>query len=72
MAPQAGTGRYKATELADGGFALVGYGDALGTGFAPSGYLVRTDALGNEMWARSISSGNGVDEAYCVSGSQQR
>ncbi|MBK8708276.1 MAG: PKD domain-containing protein [Flavobacteriales bacterium] len=57
---------YKATELANGGFALVGYGDALGTGFAPSGYLVRTDALGNEMWARSISSGNGVDEAYCV------
>lgn len=57
---------YKATELADGGFAMVGYGDGLGTGYSPSGYLVRTDALGNEMWARSISSGNGVDEAYCV------
>ncbi len=57
---------YEATELADGGFALVGYGDGLGTGYSPSGYLVRTDALGNELWARSISSGNGVDEAYCV------
>ena len=57
---------YKATELADGGFAMVGYGDSLSTGYSPSGYLVRTDALGNEMWARSISSGNGVDEAYCV------
>lgn len=57
---------YKATELADGGFAMVGFGDGLGTGYSPSGYLVRTDALGNEMWARSISSGNGVDEAYCV------
>lgn len=57
---------YKATELADGGFALVGYGDDLGTGYAPSGFLVRTDANGNAMWSRSISSGNGVDEAYCV------
>jgi hypothetical protein len=57
---------YQGTSLADGGYALVGYGDGLGTGFAPSGYLVRTDALGNELWARSISSGGGVDEAYTV------
>lgn len=57
---------YEVTELADGGFAVVGFGDGLGTGYAPSGYLVRTDALGNELWARSISSGNGVDEAYSV------
>ncbi len=57
---------YEAKQLADGGFALIGYGDGLGTGFSPSGYLVRTDALGNEMWARSISSGGGVDEAYTV------
>lgn len=57
---------YQATELADGGYAMVGYGDGLGTGFSPSGYLVRTDALGNELWARSISSGGGVDEAYCI------
>lgn len=57
---------YEAIELADGGFALVGYGDGLGTGFSPSAYLVRTDAMGNELWARSISSGTGVDEGYCV------
>lgn len=57
---------YQGTQLADGGYALVGFGDGLGTGFAPSGYLVRTDALGNELWARSISSGGGVDEAYAV------
>lgn len=57
---------YEATPLADGGYAMVGYADSLGTGFSPSGYLVRTDAAGNEMWARSISSGGGVDEAYCV------
>lgn len=57
---------YQAKRLADGGYALVGYGDGLGTGFAPSGYLVRTDALGNELWARSISSGGGVDEVYTV------
>ncbi|MBP8824522.1 MAG: PKD domain-containing protein [Flavobacteriales bacterium] len=57
---------YEAKELSDGGYALIGYGDGLGTGFSPSGYLVRTDALGNEMWARSISSGSGVDEAYTV------
>ncbi len=57
---------YEPTQLADGGYALVGYGDALGTGYAPSAYLVRTDAMGNELWARSISSGAGVDEGYCV------
>ncbi len=57
---------YQPRQLADGGFALIGYGDGLGTGYSPSGYLVRTDALGNEMWARSISSGSGVDEAYTV------
>lgn len=57
---------YQATPLFSGGYAMVGYGDGLGTGFAPSGYLVRTDALGNELWARSISSGGGVDEAYAV------
>ena len=27
---------------------------------------MRTDALGNELWARSISSGGGVDEGYTV------
>lgn len=57
---------YQATALADGGYAMVGYGDGLGTGYAPSGYLVRTDATGNELWARSISSGGGVDEAYSI------
>jgi hypothetical protein len=57
---------YQAIELADGGYALVGYGDQLGTGFSPSGYLVRTDSQGNELWARSISSGNSVDEMYCI------
>lgn len=57
---------YEVIELADGGFAMIGYGDDLGTGFSPSAYLVRTDALGNELWARAISSGNGVDEGYNV------
>lgn len=57
---------YDVTELADGGYAMIGYGDALGTGFSPSAYLVRTDALGNELWARSITSGNSVDEGYNV------
>lgn len=57
---------YEAIQLADGGFAMVGYGDGLGTGFSPSGYVVRTDADGNELWARSISSGAGVDETYCI------
>lgn len=57
---------YQPIELADGGFAVVGYADELGTGFSPSGYVVRTDALGNEMWARSVSSGIGVDELYSI------
>jgi PKD repeat protein len=57
---------YEATQLADGGFALVGYGDSLVAGHSPTGYIVRTDALGNEMWARSFSSGASVDETYTV------
>ena len=57
---------YDVIELSDGGYAMIGYGDELNTGFSPSAYLVRTDALGNELWARSISSGNSVDEGYNV------
>jgi len=57
---------YEATQLADGGFALVGYGDSLVAGHSPTGYIVRTDALGNEMWARSFSSGASVDETYTI------
>lgn len=57
---------YQPIELADGGFAMVGYADNLGTGFSPSGYVVRTDALGNELWARSVSSGTSVDELYSI------
>lgn len=57
---------YDVTELADGGYAMIGFGDNLGTGYSPSAYLVRTDAMGNELWARAISSGNGVDEGYNV------
>ncbi|HRQ85449.1 MAG TPA: PKD domain-containing protein [Flavobacteriales bacterium] len=57
---------YHAVELADGGFIMVGYGDDLGTGVSPSGYIVRTDALGNELWARSLSNGTRPDELYCV------
>ncbi|MCO5274735.1 MAG: PKD domain-containing protein [Flavobacteriales bacterium] len=57
---------YHAVEMADGGFVLVGYGDGLGTGVSPSGYIVRTDALGNELWARSLTNGTRPDELYCV------
>jgi hypothetical protein len=47
----------------DGGFVLVGYGDSLNTpGIPPSGYVVKTDALGNELWARSISNGTRPDQ----------
>ena len=58
---------YHAIELADGGFIMVGYGDSLGTSsIPPSGYIVRTDALGNELWARSLTNGTRPDELYCV------
>lgn len=47
----------------DGGFVLTGYGDSLNTsGIPPSGYVVKTDALGNELWARSISNGTRPDQ----------
>lgn len=56
---------YRAIELSDGGFAIVGYGDQLGPNHT-AGYIVRTDAMGNELWARSITSGVSAEEAYCV------
>jgi hypothetical protein len=54
---------YQAILLADGGHAMVGYGD----GLAPqtSAYVVRTDADGTELWARGIYS-TGADEGYTV------
>lgn len=59
----------EALPTADGGFVLVGYGDSLltnltppGAVLSPAGYVVRTDALGNELWARSISSGARPDQ----------
>jgi hypothetical protein len=55
---------YEAIGLNDGGMALVGYGDEVG-GPAPSAYLVRTDAQGQELWARGID-GASADEGYCV------
>jgi hypothetical protein len=55
---------YEAVHLANGGMALVGYGDGVG-GPPPSAYLVRTDANGEEVWARGVD-GNSADEGYTV------
>ncbi|HRD52980.1 MAG TPA: PKD domain-containing protein, partial [Flavobacteriales bacterium] len=55
---------YEAIALDGGGMAVVGYGDDVG-GPAPSAYLVKTDAQGNELWARGLD-GASADEAYCV------
>lgn len=55
---------YEAIPCADGGMALVGYGDDVG-GPAPSAYLVRTDAQGQELWARGVD-GASADEGYTV------
>ncbi len=54
---------YQAIPLADGGHAVVGYGDGLSP--QTSAYLVRTDADGTELWARGIYS-TGADEGYTV------
>lgn len=55
---------YEAVQLSNGHMALVGYGDAVG-GPAPSAYLVRTNAAGEEVWARGLD-GASADEAYTV------
>lgn len=58
---------YDATELADGGFAVIGYRDTLpNTTGRPSAYLVRTDAMGNELWARILYSDFHSEEGYNV------
>jgi hypothetical protein len=55
---------YEAVPLSNGHMAVVGYGDEVG-GPAPSAYLVRTDAQGQELWARGVD-GASADEAYTV------
>jgi len=55
---------YAAVQLNNGHMAVVGYGDEVG-GPAPSAYLVRTDAQGQELWARGVD-GASADEAYTV------
>ncbi len=55
---------YEAIRCTDRGMALVGYGDDVG-GPAPSAYLVRTDSLGQELWARGVD-GASADEGYTV------
>lgn len=55
---------YEAVQLNNGHMAVVGYGDEVG-GPAPSAYLVRTDAQGQELWARGVD-GASADEAYTV------
>lgn len=58
---------YDATELMDGGYAMIGYRDTLpNTTGRPSAYLVRTDALGNELWARILYSDFHSEEGYNV------
>jgi YD repeat-containing protein len=37
-------------QTSDGGYAIAGGGATTGTGANPSGWLVKTDALGNEQW----------------------
>ena len=54
---------YEAIELSDGGFAIVGYGDGLAA--QTRAYVVRTDANGNELWARGIGNGP-ADEGYTI------
>lgn len=53
------------TQLSDGGYAVVGFGDGIGT-TASAGYVVRTDADGNELWARAVSSGTSVEDINAV------
>ncbi|MBL7963134.1 MAG: T9SS type A sorting domain-containing protein [Flavobacteriales bacterium] len=55
---------YEAVRLSNGDMALVGYGDAVG-GPAPSAYVVRTDSLGQELWALGID-GASADEGYTL------
>ncbi len=58
---------YQAIPAQNGGYIIVGasFDNGLGTG-TTSGYIVRTDALGNELWARSLTNGTRPDELYCV------
>lgn len=56
---------HDATPLAEGGYAVVGYGDGLITSQLTAAYVVKTGPDGEELWARGIGSG-AAEEAYAV------
>ncbi|MFZ0388830.1 MAG: T9SS type A sorting domain-containing protein [Calditrichia bacterium] len=60
---------YRATELEDGGFALVGKTDSFGAG-ASDLWLIRTDHSGNLMWSKTYGS-VGKDRGISITELQQ-
>lgn len=58
-------------QAGDGGFVLVGHTDAASSGATQGGelmdvYLIRTDALGEEIWSTSLGKGRFYDFGYAV------
>lgn len=59
---------YWAEPYADG-YLMAGYGDSFGGGFSDP-FLVHTDAIGDAIWARSISTPSAEDAMFVTSDSQ--
>ncbi|PCH93661.1 MAG: hypothetical protein COB85_06600 [Bacteroidetes bacterium] len=57
---------YSVRTTQDGGYIAAGGSQSLGTGNTFDIYLVKTDSLGNQEWARSYGGGVGSDWAYTV------
>jgi hypothetical protein len=56
---------YQTIELADGGFAVVGFTYYYGGGFSSDIKLVKTDSLGNQIWEQHYG-GSNDERAYSV------
>ena len=59
-----GDGAYSLWQTSDGGYIMAGATSSYGAGGSDF-YLVRTDALGNELWYKTFG-GSGQEEAYSV------
>ncbi|HZW38597.1 MAG TPA: T9SS type A sorting domain-containing protein [Ignavibacteriaceae bacterium] len=56
---------YSLKQTQDGGYIIVGYTRSFGTMSGRNIWLVKTDAMGNEVWNKALG-GDADDEAYSI------
>lgn len=56
---------YSVEQTSDGGYAVFGWTESYGTGGFPDFYLIKLDADGNTLWAKTMADG-GAEYGYTI------